>query len=148
MSNNKNISHQQQQSSGIPQYTHSQTTASQMSMSPPNTVGMTKRSSHSRDKRKKSTKNFSRPQKKKDDKKPVVRRPPVFTYTSACCGTPARKPFAGKKVESKDPESGKIMFTAKGLGHWRCSQCGKGCKVKREVAKKQEDTNVVTENAG
>lgn len=61
--------------------------------------------------------------------KPVVVRGPVKEYITACCSLPGRKPRAAQKEMAKDPESGKMKETVKGLGHWRCSGCGKLAKV-------------------
>jgi len=61
--------------------------------------------------------------------KPVVVRGPVHEYISACCSAPSRKPRAGMKETVKDPESGKMKDKPKGLGHWRCTACGKVAKV-------------------
>lgn len=57
------------------------------------------------------------------------RRGPVFEYISACCSLPARKPQTGRKEAVQDPESKKMKDQTKGLGHWRCSGCGKATKV-------------------
>ena len=61
--------------------------------------------------------------------KPVVKRGPVKEYITACCSLPGIKPRAAQKDMAKDPESGKMKETVKGLGHWRCSSCGKLAKV-------------------
>lgn len=61
--------------------------------------------------------------------KPVVKRGPVKEYITACCSLPGIKPRAAQKDMAKDPESGKMKETVKGLGHWRCSGCGKLAKV-------------------
>ena len=61
--------------------------------------------------------------------KPSVRVAPAKVYTSACCQAPATKPKAGQKEVAKDAETGKMKSGSKGLGKWRCSQCGKTCKV-------------------
>ena len=61
----------------------------------------------------------------------VPRRGPVFLYVSSCCSLPARKPIAAVKVFTLNPDSGKSKETPKGLGHWKCSGCGKSCKVTR-----------------
>ena len=63
--------------------------------------------------------------------KPVLQRGPVHEYISACCTAPATKPPCGTKVASIDPETGKPAKKDKttGLGHFRCSQCRKACKV-------------------
>lgn len=67
--------------------------------------------------------------KMRPQQKPVVHKSPEHEYISACCLVPARKPRAGAKEAAKDPESGRIKDKVKGLGHWRCGQCGKVCKV-------------------
>src|SRR5208337_3237529 len=67
--------------------------------------------------------------KSKPVAKPVVKRGPEREYVSACCSLPARKPAAGAKEVAKDAETGKMKDKSKGLGHWHCSGCGKGCKV-------------------
>jgi hypothetical protein len=69
----------------------------------------------------------------KPSKPQAPRRAPVKEYISVCCGVPARKPVAGKKVMQENPESHKVKETAKGLGKWRCGQCGKAAKVTPRV---------------
>jgi len=71
--------------------------------------------------------------------KPSVRVAPAKVYTSACCQAPATKPKAGAQEMQRDPESGKSKSQSKGLGKWRCSQCGKTCIVS---CKKKEIENV------
>jgi len=71
--------------------------------------------------------------------KPSVRVAPAKVYTSACCQAPATKPKAGQKEVAKDAETGKMKSGSKGLGKWRCSQCGKTCIVS---CKKKEIENV------
>jgi hypothetical protein len=68
----------------------------------------------------------------------------VFEYISACCSAPAQKPRCGMKVASIDPETGRPAKKDKatGLGHFRCSQCRKGCKVKPQAPAK--DTQPAT----
>ena len=61
--------------------------------------------------------------------KPIVRKGPEKEYISVCCSVPARKPRAGMKETVKDPETGKMKDKPKGLGHWRCTACGKVAKV-------------------
>ena len=62
--------------------------------------------------------------------KPVaVRKGPEFEYITACCSVPAKKPRAGQKESVKDAETGKMKDKPKGLGKWRCTQCGKSAKV-------------------
>ena len=79
--------------------------------------------------------------------RPVAKKPaaaprgPVNEYISACCSVPARKPKAGAKEVQKDPESGKMKEKSKGLGHWRCGQCGKSTKV---TPRKPEPKTLVT----
>ena len=67
--------------------------------------------------------------------KPVVKRGPVREYISVCCSAPATKPPCGTKVVNIDPETGKPAKKDKatGLGHFRCSQCHKACKVKPQA---------------
>ena len=67
--------------------------------------------------------------------KPVVKRGPVREYVSVCCSAPATKPPCGTKVVNIDPETGKPAKKDKatGLGHFRCSQCHKACKVKPQA---------------
>ena len=67
--------------------------------------------------------------KSKPVAKPIVRRENAYEYISACCSLPARKPRAGEKEMQKDAETGKFRDKPKGLGHWRCSGCGKASKV-------------------
>ena len=66
-----------------------------------------------------------------------VKRGPVKSYTSACCSLPATKPACGLKIATIDPETGKPAKKAKstGLGHFRCSQCHKTCKVVPQAPK-------------
>jgi hypothetical protein len=65
--------------------------------------------------------------------KPVaVRKGPEKEYLCECHSEPARKPKAGTKVASTDPETGRPAKKEKatGLGKWRCSTTGKITKVK------------------
>lgn len=81
---------------------------------------------------KKQTRNEKRRRWAKKHKvaaKPVVKRGPTKEYVTKCCSALGRKPAAGEKSMAKDPESGKTVSTPKGLGKWRCSQCGKPAKV-------------------
>ena len=79
--------------------------------------------------------------------KPIVRKGPEKEYISACCSVPARKPRAGMKETVKDPESGKTKDKPKGLGHWRCTACGKVAKVtpRKPEPKEAPKVNVVFE---
>src|ERR1035441_1646821 len=79
--------------------------------------------------------------------KPIVRKGPEREYISACCSVPARKPRAGMKEPVKDPESGKTKDKPKGLGHWRCTACGKVAKVtpRKPESKEAPKVNVVFE---
>ena len=63
----------------------------------------------------------------------AVKRGPVREYVSVCCSAPATKPPCGTKTPTKDPDSGKMKDKASGLGHFRCSQCRKACKVKPQA---------------
>jgi hypothetical protein len=65
----------------------------------------------------------------------TYQRGPVLEYVSACCALPARKPPTGKKSVQEDPESHKMKEVAKGLGKWRCSNCGKRCTVRPQARK-------------
>lgn len=69
--------------------------------------------------------------------KPIVKRGPVREYISMCCSVPAQKPPCGTKVLSIDPETGKPAKKDKttGLGHFRCPQCHKACKVVPQAPK-------------
>ena len=75
--------------------------------------------------------------------RPVApRRENAFEYISTCCSLPARKPRAGEKSSVKNPETGKFKDEPKGLGHWRCTGCGKATKV--TPRKPQPKINTVT----
>jgi hypothetical protein len=68
--------------------------------------------------------------------RPVApRRENTYEYISVCCGVVANKPRCGMKVASVDPETGRPAKKEKstGLGHFRCSQCHKACKVKPQA---------------
>ena len=67
--------------------------------------------------------------KSKPVAKPIARRENTYEYISACCSLPARKPRAGEKEMQKNAETGKFKEQPKGLGHWRCTGCGKVAKV-------------------
>ena len=72
--------------------------------------------------------------KSKPVARPVaVKRGPVREYVSVCCSAPATKPPCGTKTPTKDPDSGKMKDKASGLGHFRCNQCKKACKVKPQA---------------
>jgi hypothetical protein len=58
--------------------------------------------------------------KKKKDHKPREAGV-VFNYTSKCC---------------EDRKENK--FSECNLGHWRCTKCGKGCKVSRTKVKEPD----------
>ena len=60
---------------------------------------------------------------------PKPRRGPEKEYISACCSLPARKPRCGQLEAVVNPETKKSKDVPKGLGHWRCSGCGKPTKV-------------------
>jgi hypothetical protein len=90
-----------------------------------------------------------KPQRSREDKrkawakkarpvaKPSVRVAPSKAYTSVCCSAPATKPAAGQKTAVRNPETGKTKSEPKGLGHWRCSACGKATKVTVSKAEKE-----------
>ena len=77
--------------------------------------------------------------------KPIVQRGPVHEYISACCSAPSRKPRAGMKESVKDPETGKTKDKPKGLGHWRCTACGKVAKVTPRKPAPKENPHLTTE---
>ena len=64
--------------------------------------------------------------------------PPIFEYVSTCCSLLARKPRAGQKEMVKDAETGRTEIQTKGLGHWRCSGCGKSTTVSRRKPQSSE----------
>ena len=51
--------------------------------------------------------------------KSVNLREAVYAYTSSCCSALADKPALRKTKEAEGT-----------LGSWRCSACGKSCKVR------------------
>ena len=51
--------------------------------------------------------------------KSVNLRDAVYAYTSSCCSALADKPSLRKTKEAEGT-----------LGKWRCSACGKSCKVR------------------
>lgn len=59
--------------------------------------------------------------------KPATRSVPVYTYTSICCEAPAKKPPCERSVTDRKENK----YSRAGLGHWRCTKCAAGCKVKR-----------------
>src|ERR1039458_2194697 len=79
--------------------------------------------------------------------KPIVRKGPEKEYISACCSVPARNPRAGMRESVKAPETGKTKDKPKGLGHWRCTACGKVAKVtpRKPEPKEAPKVNVVFE---
>ena len=82
--------------------------------------------------------------KSKPVAKPVaVKRGPAKEYVSVCCSAPATKPPCGTKTPTKDPDSGKMKDKASGLGHFRCSQCKKACKVRSQAPAPKEIVDAV-----
>jgi len=73
-------------------------------------------------------------------------RVPINAYLSVCCSAPARKPQTGRKDKVQNPENGKTKEQPKGLGKWRCSQCGKPTKV--TVQKTLTSPTTQTETVG
>ena len=72
-----------------------------------------------------------------------MKQEPVFDYTSSCCSARAEKPACEKPKAVKAKGKGKKKAETpefSHLGKWRCSTCGKRCKVSRT---KREVTNVV-----
>jgi hypothetical protein len=65
---------------------------------------------------------FAQKSRSKKFVKPVSKpKEPVSSYTSVCCSLPAKKPRAGEL-----PAGSKVRL---GLGHFRCTGCGKVAKV-------------------
>ena len=64
----------------------------------------------------------------------------VFAYFSVCCNARAEKPACVKvRPAPKSKGKGKSYEAVPvGLGHWSCTQCGKGCKVSRSKPAKEE----------
>lgn len=90
---------------------------------------------------------YSNKRKNRGAVKPVRRSSgPVFEYVSQCCGTIARKPRCGQLEAVVNPETKKIKDVPRGLGHFRCNGCGKGCKVNRRKPQPVEVV-VATENS-
>lgn len=87
---------------------------------------------------------YGKKRNQKKNLKPVVApRGPVKEYVSACCSALASKPRAGRKETAADPESKKMKEVTKGLGHWRCSTCGKPTKVTPRTPAPKEVVTVV-----
>ena len=105
----------------------------------PRTQGSTGSSSRGSGKSK-----YGKKQKSRSASKPVATKPPSKEYISTCCSTPAVKPRAGKKEVAQDPESKKMKDITKGLGHWRCSACGKPTKVTPRAPQPKEVVTVHT----
>lgn len=55
----------------------------------------------------------------------IVKKSPKFLYTSTCCSAPATKDACVRTP-------GQVEFDQLPLGHWNCSDCGRGCKVTRQ----------------
>jgi len=102
------------------------------------TVKSNPRPKRSRDEKRKQWAKNNKPKAK-----PSVKPPNAKEYISACCSVPARKPAAGTKETYKDAESGKMKTAPKGLGKWRCGQCGKTCKVSAQRPQGKEYVTVV-----
>lgn len=64
----------------------------------------------------------------------------VFVYTSTCCKVPARKPAVQRSPE----DIRERKYSECTLGHWRCTNCGKPCKV--TVSKPEKESNGGTES--
>jgi len=94
----------------------------------PRTQGSTGSSSRGSKKSK-----YGKKQGQRKGQKPVTPRAPTKEYISTCCNVPSVKPKAGRKETAQDPESKKTKEVTKGLGHWRCGECGKPCKVKVQM---------------
>jgi len=109
-------------------------------------TGKRKRNRHSRGGKGKPTGNTSR--NKGNNKPKAVRRGPEFEYVSACCKARALKPRCGQRVQLKDPESGKMKDGYKGLGHWKCPNCRRGCKVSPQKPKEVTVANTGDASTG
>lgn len=73
--------------------------------------------------------------------KPVVKRGPINEYVSVCCSLPAEKPACGSTLATQT-EGKKVTKVVRGLGHFRCTGCRKGCKV--TARKPQTKTEIIT----
>ena len=62
----------------------------------------------------------------------------VFVYTSMCCKAIARKPAVVRSPEDVKERK----FSECTLGHWRCSQCGKPCKVTVSKPERESDGGI------
>jgi|WetSurMetagenome_2_1015567.scaffolds.fasta_scaffold603063_2 hypothetical protein len=60
----------------------------------------------------------------------------VFVYTSVCCGKPAKKPALVWTPEDRAARK----YSEGSLGHWRCSNCERPCKVTRSRKEVVQDT--------
>jgi hypothetical protein len=103
------------------------------------TEGISHTQGQKKESRNAKRKRWAKANRPKQAPKTSVRSVPVKEYVSSCCSVAARKPRAGQKEMSKDPETGKMANQAKGLGKWRCSQCSKRCSV---TVRKPETTLV------
>lgn len=74
---------------------------------------------------------------------------PTNTYLSKCCSEPAKKPRTGNATgEVREGSKVTDPTLVTGLGGWRCTKCGKPCKVNRskivvEVANVPIDSGVL-----
>ena len=57
----------------------------------------------------------------------VYKKVPKFIYTSVSCKTSATKDPCVRRSEDLKAR----QYSQCALGHWRCSSCGKSCKVER-----------------
>jgi hypothetical protein len=75
-----------------------------------------------------------KPKFKRPTPKPFDPKDAAFIYTSMCCSNPAKKPALRSVANFISPNLGNVPETddqTEGLGGWRCSACGKPCKVAR-----------------
>lgn len=75
--------------------------------------------------------------KKGKKKLPKVALKIVFNYTSVCCGEPGKKPTVRRSEEDRAENK----FSECGLGTWRCTKCGKKCKVKRSKSNPDKESD-------
>jgi hypothetical protein len=67
-----------------------------------------------------------------------------FVYISQCCKVSATKPpcvavpKVAKKAKKGRKGDDKPQQEFASLGHWSCTQCGKGCKVSRTNAPEEK----------
>jgi hypothetical protein len=71
---------------------------------------------------------------KKQRQQPRKAQDIKFNYTSMCCGVQAEKPACVRIPLAERGKDGAVGS----LGTWRCTQCGKKCKLTRSLRKAEE----------